>query len=180
MNQEPTLEQLRFPIGLFSHDGEITSSTINRWIEEIASLPDELKQAVDGLNEKQWNTPYRPDGWTIKQVVHHIADSHMNSVIRFKWALTEDRPTVKTYYEDRWALLGDYKEIDVQDSIAFIRLLHKRWVVLLRSLTDDDLQREFVHPESGATPLNKNIGIYAWHGKHHVAHITSLHQRMNW
>lgn len=180
MNHEYTLEQLRFPIGHFSHFGGMDMDTVNGWIHQISLLPDELSLAINGLNEDHLNTPYRPDGWTVKQVVHHIADSHMNSVIRFKWALTEDKPTIKAYYEDRWALLDDYNDIDVHDSVDFLRLLHKRWVVLLYTLTENELQREFIHPESGPTSLYKNIGFYAWHGRHHVAQITSLKRRRGW
>lgn len=180
MNQDLTLEQLQYPIGRFSFQGDIDANTVSIWIAEIAALPGELTHAVIGLSDEQLDTPYRQGGWTVRQVVHHIADSHINSLIRFKLALTEDKPLIKTYYEDRWALLPDYQQVPIEQSLEFIKLLHARWVILLRSLSDEDLQREFMHPESGPTLLKKNIGIYTWHGKHHVAHITSLRERMDW
>ncbi len=174
------LYRLKYPIGEFVFDGQINRAVIHRWIDEIEQLPGNLRFVVSKLSEEQLDTPYRSGGWTLRQVVHHIGDSHLNSYIRFKWALTEDTPTIKAYFEDRWAELRDYQLVPVTVSLDFIASLHKKWVILLRALSDADLQREFIHPESGETPLAKNIGIYAWHGNHHLAHITSLCARKSW
>ena len=170
---------LRYPIGKFEFAGEITAAQREQWIREIELLPAKLKEAVVGLSEDQLNLPYREGGWKLRQVVHHLADSHINSYTRFKLALTEETPTIRPYYEDRWAELADSKA-EIQVSIALLEALHQRWVILLRSLTEADFQKTFYHPESGATTsLGYNLGIYAWHGNHHVAHITSLRSRMN-
>ena len=174
------LEQLKYPIGQFEHTGEISNEDVQNWIDEIAGLPEQLRSTVEGLTEEQLDTPYRPEGWTIRQVVHHIADSHLNSIIRFKWTLTEDTPTIKTYFEERWAELADYRLVPLESSLNFIVSLHERWVILLRSLDKNDLSKEFIHPDSGRVDLARNIGIYAWHGRHHLAHITSLIERMDW
>lgn len=168
----------RYPIGTFEFEGEISAQQREEWIRDIEDLPAQLKAAVQGLSEEQLNLPYREGGWNSRQVVHHIADSHMNSLIRFKLALTEDVPTIRPYYEDRWAELTDSK-MDIQVSLALIEALHTRWVVLLRSLGTEDYSRTFHHPESGKTlPLDYNLGVYAWHGKHHVAHIRTLRNKL--
>ncbi len=173
-------EDLRFPIGPFDASAEVTASKIEGWIDEIARFPAKLRAVVEPLTVEQLETRYRPGGWRVRQVVHHLADSHMNSFVRFKWALTEDRPRIKAYFEERWANLADYGEVPVSTSIAFLAALHDRWVVLLRALSEEDLGREFVHPDSGPVRLDLNIGIYAWHGRHHLAHITSLAEREGW
>ena len=167
------IDKLRYPIGKFEHKGPITTSDIQQWISDIEQLPGQLREAVGKLTPDQLETTYRPGGWTVRQVIHHIGDSHLNSLIRFKWALTEDTPVIKSYHEDRWAELQDYKDVPVEVSLAFIENLHKRWVILLRSLTAEQLSRQFIHPESGSVSLDRNIGIYAWHGKHHLAHIAT-------
>jgi hypothetical protein len=165
-------EQLRYPIGQFIKPDQITKDIISIWIHDIASFPERLRIEVDGLSDEQLDTPYRPEGWTIRQVIHHCADSHMNSFIRFKLALTEDHPTIKPYFEDRWADLPDSKQITVDSSLKILEGLHERWVVLLNSLTEIDLSRTFYHPENRqAIRLDENIGIYAWHCNHHLAHI---------
>ena len=174
------LEALRFPIGLFEATEEVTAERVVGWIDDIERLPEDLRQVVAGLSETQLDTPYRPEGWTVRQVVHHLGDSHMNSLIRFKWALTEDRPRIKAYFEDRWARLADYESTPLETSLALLEHLHARWVVLLRSLGPTDLERRFLHPEMGEVVLGWNIGLYAWHGKHHLAHITSLIEREGW
>jgi len=174
------LQKLQYPIGKFDHSGEPIRSKVAEWIGDIANLPGELRLAISGLSEEQLDTPYRPQGWTVRQVVHHIADSHLNSYLRCKWALTEERPTIKAYFEERWAELPDYREVPLPMSLSFIELLHQRWVILLKSLTPEQLAREFLHPESGPVTLARNTGVYAWHGKHHLAHITSLRARMGW
>jgi hypothetical protein len=165
-------EQLRYPIGQFIKPNQITKDIISIWIHDIASFPERLRIEVDGLSDEQLDTPYRPEGWTIRQVIHHCADSHMNSFIRFKLALTEDHPTIKPYFEDRWADLPDSKQITVDSSLKILEGLHERWVVLLNSLTEIELSRTFYHPENRqAIRLDENIGIYAWHCNHHLAHI---------
>ena len=172
-------EDLRFPIGKFSRENEITSELRRQFITEIAELPEILKSAVTDLNNEQLDTPYRPAGWTIRQTVHHVADSHLNSQIRFKLALTEDAPTIRPYFEERWAELGDSR-LPIDSSIQIIEGLHYRWTTLLNSMSDDDFERKLIHPESGEWTLAQMLALYAWHGKHHTAHITKLRERENW
>ncbi|MFT4414303.1 YfiT family bacillithiol transferase [Fredinandcohnia humi] len=169
----------RYPIGNFEYVGEATASMIEGWINEIEALPNLVRQAVKILTEEQLDTPYRSGGWTIRQVVHHIPDSHMNAYIRFKWALTEQTPIIKPYAEDKWAELADSK-LPIDVSLTLLETVHIRMVELLRSLSFEDLKKSFIHPDSGEVSLAKNIGLYAWHGKHHLAHITSLCKRMGW
>lgn len=171
---------LRYPIGRFMAPKPVSAAQVAAWVDDIAALPALLATAVRPLTPAQLETPYRPGGWCVRQVVHHIADSNLNSLVRFKLALTEDRPVIKTYREERWAELRDYVEIPVESSLQFIEALHKRWVVLLRGLGAEDLKREFLHPDSGVVRLDVNIGIYAWHGRHHLAHITHLAEREGW
>lgn len=161
---------LRYPIGRFEPPQAIGAEHLRDWIDEIDALPRALYELVEGLSAEQLETPYRPGGWTARQVVHHIADSHLNSVVRFKLALTEERPTIKPYFEDRWAELPDYRQ-PVETSLQLIAALHARWAGFLRALNEQDFEREFIHPESGVVRLAENVGIYAWHGKHHLAHI---------
>lgn len=170
---------VKYPVGKFHHEGEITGNVVEGWINEIENTPTLLKAAVRDLDEGQLDTTYRPDGWTIRQVVHHIADSHINSYVRFKLALTEDTPTIKPYHEDLWAELPDYK-LSIDVSLNLIDALHFRWVNVLKSLSPDDLKKTFIHPESGEISIGFNIGIYAWHCRHHLAHITSLRNRLGW
>ena len=174
------LEKLRYPIGRFESPSRIDQHQIERWIGDIESLPADLRRAVNSLTDSQLDTPYRPGGWTIRQVIHHLPDSHMNSFIRFKWALTEDRPEIKAYFEDRWAELPDYSAAPVSASLDLLEALHRRWVALLRSLTRKDLDRIFIHPESGPANLAETIGSYAWHGRHHLAHIQEVIRREGW
>jgi Mycothiol maleylpyruvate isomerase N-terminal domain. len=171
---------LRYPVGEFQYDGPNTPAQRQALIDQIAEAPAKLRQAIDGLSAEQLETPYRPDGWTVRQVVHHIADSHMNAVSRFKWALTEDNPKIKPYDEALWANLADGKNAPANVSIALIDALHTRWVLLLRSLKDVDFDRAYNHPENGLMSLDKGLADYAWHGRHHIAHITALKERMNW
>ena len=174
------LEKLKYPIGRYQVEDNINKTSIDNWIKEIESLPQRLTDVLKGLKPDQLQTPYRPDGWTVLQVVHHIADSHMNSYIRFKLALTEDKPMIKPYDEKLWAELPDSKEEDIDVSLNLIKSLHKRWSTLLKQLNEEELNKEFLHPESGMKKLNETICHYAWHGNHHLAHITSLKERMNW
>ncbi|MHA7580688.1 YfiT family bacillithiol transferase [Paenibacillus vandeheii] len=169
----------RYPIGPFEHTGEVTPEQRKQWIQDIAELPERAREAVDGLSEEQLMLPYREGGWMLKQVIHHMADSHMNSMVRFKLALTEDNPAIRPYYEERWAELSDSRELDALFSLQFLDALHRRWVSLLNTLTDADYAKTFYHPASKETTrLDYNLGVYAWHGRHHVAHITSLRSRL--
>ena len=165
-------DSLKYPIGRFSVPDSITEENIEQWISEIESFPSELEGALAQVTEEQLNTPYRPDGWTIRQVVHHVADSHLNSYIRFKWAMTEKNPTIKGYDENVWAQLEDSKNAPVEVSVAMIKGIHSRWVVFLRTLSMDDLSRTFFHPEyNRSIRLDRNVALYAWHGKHHLGHV---------
>jgi len=169
----------RYPVGQFVLPDSTTSEERRAWIQEIARAPRDLRAAVSGLSEQQIDTPYRPGGWTVRQVVHHVPESHMNAFIRFKLALTEDQPTIKPYDEARWAMLAD-NALPVTPSLDLLEALHVRWVRLLESLSDADLQRRFLHPESGPWRLDQYLAQYAWHGRHHIAHITELRARMGW
>ena len=174
------IEKLKYPIGRYQLEDNINKSSIAKWIKEIETLPEKLSDAVKGLSMDQLQTPYRPEGWTVQQVVHHIADSHMNSYIRFKLALTEDRPMIKPYDEKLWAELSDSNLVDINVSLDLIKSLHKRWSTLLRNLSEEELNKEFLHPTSGMKNLKETVCHYAWHGNHHLAHITSLKKRMDW
>ena len=171
---------LRYPVGKFSFDGTLSDSQRQSLIDEIAATPEKLRAAVAGMDDDQLNTEYRPEGWTVRQVVHHVPESHLNSYTRFKLAITEDEPVIKPYFEDRWANLDDARTAPVELSLDLLDALHKRWVWFLRSLKPADFQRTFRHPELGLVSLDKNVVLYAWHGRHHVAHITSLRERMGW
>lgn len=167
---------LRYPIGPFTYEA---AYPIDKWIKEIEELPTLLRAAAGDLDDEQLDTPYRPGGWTVRQVVHHVADSHMNSYTRFKLALTEDTPTIKPYMEEKWAELPD-SQLPVGISLTLLEALHTRWVHVLRSLHTTDLEKAFYHPDTGATKLKTAIALYAWHGKHHTAHITALSNRLGW
>jgi len=170
----------RYPIGKFHFDGPPSEERKNKLIDCIAQAPANLRAAVNDLSQQQLDTPYRDGGWTVRQVVHHVPDSHLNAYIRFKLALTEEEPTIKPYAEDRWAQLADTPTTPVEVSLALLDSLHDRWVRLLRSLKPDDWKRTFRHPELGLVALERNLALYAWHGQHHVAHITSLRERNGW
>jgi hypothetical protein len=173
-------EDLRFPIGKFSFDAESALSGRVAAIQAIEELPVRLRQAIAGFNEEQLQTPYREGGWTIRQLIHHIADSHMNSFIRFKLALTEDKPTIKTYEEADWAQTTDVTQVPVEISLKLLDALHERWFILLASLSDEAFKRQLMHPEHGAIDLEYLTALYAWHSRHHTAHITRLREKMNW
>lgn len=179
--EDQQMEDLKYPIGKFSEPAHIDQALIKSCIADIASFPEKLKKVVENLSGKQLDTAYRPQGWTIRQVVHHCADSHMNSWIRFKLILTETKPVIKPYYEDRWADLPDSKIMDIEPALLLLRGLHTKWVFLLQSLTKTDLEKVFVHPEHGKEySLDVVITLYAWHCNHHLAHITSLKSRKGW
>jgi len=171
---------LRYPIGPFKAEEDMNDEKRRRFIDQIAETPARLREAIEGLTLEQLDTPYRPGGWTVRQVVHHLPDSHLNSYVRFKLALTEDAPTIRPYFEDRWAELYDSRNAPPELSLALLGALHERWVLLLRSFEPADFARAFNHPELGEVTLDKNICLYAWHGRHHVAQITSLRERMGW
>ena len=167
------IEKLKYPIDSFSYPKVCTPEIIEDWIQTIANFPADLNETVDGLTLSQLNWKYRPDGWNIKQVIHHLADSHMNSFIRFKLALTEESPTVKPYHEELWAELPDATEDNILVSLMILRGLHNRWSILLRNMSMQDMAKVIVHPEYKAKKilLKQNIGLYAWHCSHHLAHI---------
>ena len=169
-----------FPVGRFVAPEAITPDDRERLLVEIEEAPVRLGAAVSGLTEAQIDTPYRDGGWTVRQVVHHLPDSHLNSYTRFRLALTEDEPTIRPYQEGRWAELPDARTAPVEVSLALLEALHRRWALLLRSLTSEQWVLRFRHPDLGLVPLDRNLALYAWHGRHHVAHITSLRERRGW
>jgi hypothetical protein len=173
---------LRFPVGKFQRPtASLTDTERGEYIEAIAVTPARLSDAVKGLKPEQLDTRYRPEGWTVRQVVHHVPDSHMNSYVRFKLALTEDLPLIKPYDESKWAELGDVRTAPIEPSLALLENLHKRWVLLLRTLGPAEWSRKFRHPDwDKPMSLDDALALYAWHGKHHVAHITSLREREGW
>lgn len=176
---------LQYPIGKFAWnrrgEGSLASEAERQqWLSDIEETPTRLWAAVTGLTEAQLDTPYRPGGWTVRQVVHHLADSHLNSYVRFRLALTEDEPTIKPYGQELWANLSDARTAPAELSLTLLDTLHQRWVLLLRSLKPEDFSRALKHPELGRVTLEKYLALYAWHGKHHVAHITGLRQRSGW
>ncbi|MCB0374104.1 MAG: putative metal-dependent hydrolase [Muricauda sp.] len=176
-----TLEQLRYPIGKFEAPTKITPVHLEEWISVLEHMPKRLEDMVSVLSEEQLETPYRPDGWTVRQLVHHISDSHHNSYIRFKWALTEDTPTIKPYDEKSWAELFDTRTAPIQMSLDHLKAVHAKLVFLLKGLSREELQRKFIHPDGNVeSTLEENIGRYAWHSNHHFAHIANLIKREGW
>lgn len=173
------IDDLRFPVGKFDKNIVITPEQRREFISTIADLPRKIVEAVEGLTDEQLDTPYRPEGWTVRQTVHHVADSHINSLCRFKLALTEENPTIRPYFEERWAELADSK-LPVDVSLKIIEGVHARLTVLLESLTDEDFKRPLVHPDSGAWTVEGFLALYAWHSRHHTAHITQLRERCGW
>jgi len=174
------LDDLRFPIGRFSPPASSMAGIRAANIQTLRLLPERLRAAVAGLSDAQLDTAYREGGWTVRQVVHHIADSHANAYIRFKLALTEDWPTIKPYDEAAWANLADSRWLPIEGSLNLIEALHGRWVALLDSLTDEDFHRGYNHPEAGRADLAKALALYDWHSRHHTAHILSLRARQDW
>jgi len=170
----------RYPIGKFQFSGSTDEKQRTQLIGEIEQAPKALRNAMSGLSPQQIETPYREGGWTVRQVIHHVPESHMNAYIRFKLGLTEDSPTIKPYIEDLWAKTGDVQATPLETSLALLDSLHDRWVRLLRGLKPEDWKRTFIHPELGTVSLDKSLALYAWHGKHHTAHITELRKRMGW
>jgi hypothetical protein len=174
------MTDLQYPIGKLERKTLLTDVERRGLIQHIADAPASMRKAVAGLSTGQLDTPYRPDGWTVRQVVHHVADSHMNAYIRMKLALTESQPTIKAYNEKLWAELHDVKNVPVEASLTLLESLHGRWVAFLFSLSPDGFARTLIHPVQGVLTVDSLVNLYGWHGRHHVAHITSLRDRMGW
>ena len=175
------LESLKFPIGKFAKPAPITKEIIADWISDISRFPARLKEAVSALSDAQLDTPYRPEGWTVRQTVNHCADAHMNAFIRIKLALTENNPQVTGLRQDSWAALPDSKSNDIGAALKIAEGVHERWTILLNNLTEQELERTFFHPvQKREMPIAESIGLYAWHGNHHLAHITALKKREGW
>lgn len=174
------LERLRYPIGRFEPREGLSPDERAALVDDIAALPADLRRAVSGLSDEQLDTPYRPGGWTVRQVVHHLPDSHLNGYVRLKLAVTESEPTVKLYDEAAWAELADARGADVEDSLLLLEALHRRWVRFLRSLGEEAFGRVFVHPEEGRVTVDLGVQLYGWHGRHHLAHVTRLCDRSGW
>ena len=175
------MEALRYPIGTFTPPETISDEKLKEWITILEVLPAQLRDMVSEMKDEQLDTPYRPEGWTVRQVVHHVADSHHHSYIRFKWALTEDNPTIKPYLEKEWTNLPDLKGMPVEWSLKHLEAVHYKLVRLLRSLSDAQLERTFIHPDGNKTISSRqNVGRYAWHGMHHYMHIANLVKREGW
>lgn len=175
------MEELKYPIGHYQKPNVFTKEILSEAISAIEQFPKKIKQEVEGLTDEQLDTPYRPDGWTVRQVVHHCADSHINAFIRIKVALTENTPTIKPYAEALWAELADGKTLPVQPSLSIIENVHLRWVTVLKNMKAEEFDRIFSHPEKGKElSLHESTGMYAWHCKHHLAHITGLKKRKGW
>ena len=167
----------QYPVGKFHWKGSLTGADRTELIAQIAEAPARMREAAFGLTEDQLDTPYRPGGWTARQVIHHVPDSHMNAYVRFKLALTEDEPTIKPYDQERWAELVDTKVTPVEASLTLLESLHERWVNILRSMTPADFARKLNHPEHGVISLDWMLADYAWHGRHHVGHVLSVRQQ---
>jgi hypothetical protein len=174
------MEDLRYPVGRFQRPSSFEPKQRRAAIDTVAEAPTKLRAAVAGLTESQLDTPYRPDGWTVRQVVHHVPDSHLNAYTRFKLALTEDTPTIKPYDEAAWAKLEDSKSTPVATSLALLDAVHDRWIRILRAMSPSDFSRTLMHPENGVMNLDQMLALYEWHSRHHVAHVTNLRQRNGW
>lgn len=175
------MKELQYPIGEFEWNGDISAEQRRLWIKDLADAPAQLRAAVSGLSEAQLDTPYRPEGWTVRQVVHHLPDSHLNSYMRFKLAVSEDEPTIRPYDEQGWAMTKEAQNGPIEMSLQLLEALHTRWVAFLQTLSDEEYQRSFLHPENpGKQRLDYTLGSYSWHSRHHIAHITSLRKRKGW
>lgn len=174
------MTDLRYPVGKYERRETLTPSEREAMIANVAETPAWMRKAIAGLTDAQLDTPYREGGWTVRQVVHHVPDSHLNAYTRFKLALTEEHPTIRPYDEAKWAELSDSRDTPIETSLMLLETLHDRWLRLLRAMSDDDYRRTLNHPDSGVMTVDGLLGLYAWHGRHHVAHITSLRERMGW
>ena len=174
------LENRQYPIGKYHAPAHIAQSDIAQWIEDVAALPKQIREAVNNLSPQHLDTPYRPNGWTVRQLVHHLADSHMNAFIRFKLALTEDNPIIRPYEEAEWAKGYDY-QLSIEPSLQILEALHSRWINVLNHMKQEDFMRTYFHPESKKTMTLKYVlGMYSWHSRHHLAQITGLKERLGW
>ncbi|MGA2622308.1 MAG: YfiT family bacillithiol transferase [Bacteroidota bacterium] len=180
MPADNSATDLRYPIGKFQRPENIDDKMRKEFIRQISEAPTNLRKAVSGLTDSQLDTPYRPDGWTVRQVVHHLADSHLNAYVRLKLALTEQEPLIKPYNEADWAKLHDSRTGPIEMSVSLLESLHKRWVMCLQSMDTSQFARTMRHPERGLMSIDTVVALYAWHGRHHVAHITSLRERKGW
>jgi hypothetical protein len=171
---------LRYPIGRFSPPERYTWDWRRERIAQLASAPAEMRVAVQGLSGEQLDTPYRPGGWSVRQVVHHVPDSHMNAYVRHKLALTESAPTIKPYDEAEWAKLADTRATPIEVSLSLLEALHTRWVAIWQAMSTAEFERRYTHPETGEHPLDYMLGMYAWHGRHHIAHVTTLRDLEGW
>lgn len=174
------MPDLSYPVGRFQRPDSLTDAQRSAAIDTIAAAPARFRAAIAGLNDQQLDTPYRPDGWTVRQVVHHVPDSHMNALTRFKLALTEDNPTIKPYDEKAWANLEDARSTPIETSLSLLDGLHDRWVRVLRAMKPADFARTLNHPESGKLTLDQMLALYDWHSRHHTAHVTGLRERNGW
>jgi hypothetical protein len=179
MNED--IDFLRFPIGKFSAPNSISKEQLYNWINQLEKFPAEVQKVASLLSDNQLNTHYRPGGWTIRQVIHHLPDSHLNAYIRFKLAVTEENPIIRPYHEDRWAACKEAKSADISISLSLLESLHFRWAAFLRTLTDEEFDRSYIHPETNKMfKLKEVLGMYVWHGNHHLAHITETIKRNKW
>ncbi|CAA9578541.1 MAG: hypothetical protein AVDCRST_MAG86-2527 [uncultured Truepera sp.] len=174
------MDDARYPIGPFAPPTTITQADRDGWIAVLDAAPTTLRAAVSGLADEQLNTPYREGGWTVRQLVHHLPDSHLNSYVRFKLALTEPAPVIKPYFEERWVELPDTRNTPLEVSLTLLTALHQRWTTLLRAMSKEDFARTFAHPESGVQTLSESLAYYAWHSEHHTTQIINLRQREGW
>jgi uncharacterized damage-inducible protein DinB len=174
------IDDVRYPVGAYRKPAIISTAERERYVEEIAATPGRLRAAVEGLTDSQVDTPYRDGGWTVRQVVHHLPDSHLNAYVRFKLALTEEDPLIRTYEESLWAELPEARSAPIGMSLALLDAIHTRWVASMRSLPVSSFERRYRHPEMGLMSLNEQLAHYAWHGRHHVGHIAALRRRMGW
>jgi len=175
------MEALKYPIGHFTYVSKVSKVAVDQWIKDLEDLPTIVERLVINLTTEQLETPYRPNGWTVRQLVHHIADSHHHSYTRFKWALTESGPLIKAYEEKSWSSLFDAKTAPIELSLSYLKALHAKLVFMLKGLDEHDMEKYYVHPEDNSKiTVKENIGKYAWHGRHHCAHIQGLLERKGW
>jgi hypothetical protein len=174
------MNDLAYPIGKFQRPATISAEDRRRYLTDLTAAPACFREVVQGLDDSQIDTPYRPGGWTVRQVIHHVPDSHLNSYCRFRFALTEDDPAIKSYPEDKWAELHDARTQPLEPSLRLLEGLHTRWVSLLSSLSENDWKRTFRHPEMGSLRLDTTLALYSWHSLHHAAHIRNLRRRNGW
>ncbi len=180
-NDVQNLEKLKYPIGDFQYDPNYSGTEQNNYLLTIEEFPGKFRKLVSTFNEKQLDSKYRPGGWTVRQVIHHMPDSHLNSYLRFRWAMTEEKPVIKAYLEGKFAEMMDYENTPIEVSLDLLESLHKRWIILLNNLSDEDWKRTFIHPENGKEiSLREMLPLYAWHCEHHFEHVNQLKLRKGW